>query len=59
LEHLAGPGGPPVLWHLYPPSVVDELRHLWDEREHFLTALDRLPQTFCHHDTFRRNLLVR
>jgi hypothetical protein len=59
LEHLAGPGGPPVLWHLYPPSVIDELRRLWDERERFLTALDRLPQTLCHHDTFRRNLLVR
>jgi hypothetical protein len=59
LEHLAGPDGPPVLWDLYPPSVIDELRRLWDERERFLTALDRLPQTLCHHDTFRRNLLVR
>ena len=24
-----------------------------------LTALDRLPQTLCHHDTFRRNLFAR
>jgi hypothetical protein len=28
-------------------------------RERFLTALDRLPQTFCHLDAFRRNLLHR
>ena len=59
LEHLAGPGGPPLLRQLYPPPVVAELRRLWDERERFLTALDRLPRTFCHHDAFRRNLLVR
>ena len=24
-----------------------------------LTALDRLPTTFCHQDAFRRNLLLR
>ena len=59
LERLAGPGRPPVLEPLYPPPVVAELRRLWDERERFLTALDRLPRTFCHHDAFRRNLLHR
>jgi hypothetical protein len=59
LEKLAGPGAPPLLWQLYPPPVMVELRRLWEERERFLTALDRLPQTFSHHDTFRRNLLVR
>jgi hypothetical protein len=32
---------------------------LWDERERFLTALDRLPRTFCHNDAFRRNQLHR
>jgi Phosphotransferase enzyme family len=59
LERLAGPGGPPLLRQLYPPPVIAELRRLWDERERFLAALDRLPRTFCHHDAFRRNLLVR
>src|SRR5215211_6190672 len=44
---------------LYPPSVVIEITRLWTERERFLTALDRLPQTFCHLDAFRRNLLYR
>jgi Phosphotransferase enzyme family len=59
LERLAGPGGPPLLRQLYPPPVVTGLRRLWDERERFLAALDRLPRTFCHHDAFRRNLLVQ
>jgi hypothetical protein len=59
LERLAGPGGPPVLEQLYPPPVITDLRHLWDERESFLTALDQLPRTLCHHDAFRRNLLGR
>jgi len=33
--------------------------HLWDTREAFLQALDRLPQTLCHRDAFRRNLFAR
>jgi hypothetical protein len=57
LERLAGPGSPPLLHQLYPSPVITELRHLWEERERFLTALDRLPRTFCHHGAFRRNLL--
>ena len=59
LKRLDVPGRPPLLWQLYPPPVIDELRRLWEERERFLTALDRLPRTFSHHDAFRRNLLVR
>ena len=41
------------------PPVVSEITRLWTERERFLAALDRLPRTFCHHDAFRRNLLLR
>jgi hypothetical protein len=59
LPDLAGPEGPPMLQRLYPPPVVREIERLWAERELFLTALDRLPQTFCHQDAFRRNLLLR
>src|SRR3712207_7779326 len=44
---------------LFPYTTLFRSRRLWEERERFLTALDRLPQTFCHHDAFRRNLLVR
>jgi hypothetical protein len=32
---------------------------LWDDREIFLDALDRLPQTLLHRDAFRRNLFIR
>ena len=59
LERLAGSDASPLERMLYPPSVVVEITRLWTERERFLTALDRLPQTFCHLDAFRRNLLHR
>ena len=59
LERLADPGDPALLQQLYPPAVVIEFKRLWTERERFLTALDRLPRTFCHQDAFRRNLLIR
>jgi len=39
--------------------MAGELFHLWAERDSFLRALDRLPQTFCHYDAYRRNLLTR
>lgn len=57
LVHLAECDFSRELNRLYPSSVIAELRRLWDERELFLSALDRLPQTFCHHDAFRRNLM--
>jgi hypothetical protein len=59
LERLAGPGASPLARQLYPSPVVIEITRLWTERERFLAALDRLPQTFCHLDAFRRNLLLR
>jgi len=59
LERLAGSDASPLARQLYPPSVVVEITRLWAERERFLAALDRLPRTFCHHDAFRRNLLLR
>ena len=59
LERLTGLGASPLARQLYPSPVVIEIRRLWTERERFLAALDRLPQTFCHHDAFRRNLLFR
>jgi hypothetical protein len=38
---------------------VDRMLRLWERRQPLLTALDRLPTCFCHHDAFRRNLLLR
>jgi hypothetical protein len=39
--------------------VRERVLRLWDEREHFLNVLNRLPQTFSHFDFSRRNLLIR
>ena len=50
---------PPLLRRSLPSETVAWLRGLWAEREVFLAALDRLPQTVCHHDAFRRNLFAR
>jgi hypothetical protein len=50
---------PALLRQCFPPPVTFWLRELWAERETFLSVLDRLPQTICHHDAFRRNLFAR
>jgi hypothetical protein len=42
-----------------PGDAADRYFRLWEEREVYLDALDRLPQTLCHLDIFRRNLFAR
>jgi hypothetical protein len=42
-----------------PEEDSDQFFHLWAERELYLDTLDRLPQTICHFDLFRRNLFAR
>jgi hypothetical protein len=42
-----------------PEEDSDQFFRLWSERELYLDALDRLPQTICHFDIFRRNLFAR
>jgi len=42
-----------------PGDASNRLFRLWEERDLFLDALDRLPQTLCHLDLFRRNLFAR
>jgi hypothetical protein len=42
-----------------PEKDYDRYSRLWAERELYLGALDRLPQTICHFDTFRRNLFAQ
>jgi hypothetical protein len=49
----------PEIRRWWPQSVVDAILRLWEERDIFCDALERLPQTFCHGDAIRRNLLVR
>jgi hypothetical protein len=49
----------PLVCRWLPGDASDRLFRLWEERDLFLDALDRLPQTLCHLDLFRRNLFAR
>jgi pimeloyl-ACP methyl ester carboxylesterase len=51
---------PPVLrWAIDIPRRDEEIFRLWNEHGLWLDALDRLRQTLCHNDAFRRNLFAR
>ncbi len=43
----------------WPPELRERTLALWAERERLSAALDRLPQTFAHFDSQRRNLMIR
>jgi hypothetical protein len=49
----------PLIRRLLPGAAADELLACWEDRERYLSALERLPRTFCHLDAFRRNLFAR
>jgi hypothetical protein len=49
----------PLVRRLLPGDIRDRFFYLWAERGIYLEALDRLPQTLCHLDIFRRNLFAR
>jgi hypothetical protein len=38
---------------------IGRMRRLWDQRAPLFDVLAHLPDCFCHHDAFRRNLLLR
>ena len=38
---------------------INRMAQLFEQRRPLLAALDRLPICFCHHDAFRRNLILR
>lgn len=48
----------PILRDDLPVDAEAQFKRLWDERERFLSVLDRLPQTFCHQDPVARNLFA-
>jgi len=48
----------PLVRRRWPGDTIDRFFRLWEERNLFLDALDRLPQTICHLDVFRRNLFA-
>jgi hypothetical protein len=49
----------PLAQRLLSTCGMDGILELCAERERFLDVLERLPQTLCHFDAFRRNLLSR
>jgi hypothetical protein len=49
----------PVVRRWLPGEAGDSFFRLWAERGVYFDAIDRLPQTLCHLDLFRRNLFAR
>lgn len=49
----------PLFAELLAGDRVERMLHLWQERTRLLAGLARLPQTLCHRDAFRHNLLAR
>lgn len=43
---------------IFQRDAVEQLDKLWADRHLFLDVVNTLPQTFCHLDAFRRNLVV-
>ena len=59
MEPLRGSLASPWGRRWLPDEDRDQFFHLWAERELYFDALERLPQTICHFDVFRRNLFAR
>lgn len=49
----------PLLQRTLPDATVAQVLRLWADRERLFNVLERLPQTLCHHDLWRKNLLSR
>jgi hypothetical protein len=59
IERLQQPPLPPLLRRACPSDCTSALIQFWSERERFLQALERLPQTVCHLDAWGDNLFAR
>jgi hypothetical protein len=49
----------PLIRRALPGLDVEFIQRTWNERYAIFEAIERLPQTFCHLDAFRRNLFSR
>jgi hypothetical protein len=49
----------PLLCNTAFARFVPAILQLWDEREAWFITLEQLPQTLCHHDMWRKNVLTR
>ncbi len=59
LDNLAPLLETPLARIALPMDARDEIEAIWQERRLFQDALAQQPQTFCHTDAFRRNILHR
>lgn len=48
-----------IVKEAFSPELVERIKELWTESDLYLDSLDRLPQTLCHLDAHRRNLMAR
>ncbi|HVL24363.1 MAG TPA: phosphotransferase [Thermomicrobiales bacterium] len=58
IAHVEHASEQPLVRRAYPPHVAEVYARLWADRQAHHALLDRLPQTFCHLDAFKRNLLL-
>jgi hypothetical protein len=59
VARLAAMRGHPLVERGWPGPALDGVLQLWEEREAFFAALDRLPRTLLHGDASVNNLLAR
>lgn len=57
IANLASRQHDPLVRRAYPPEVASGVLGLWGRRGALLDGLDRLPQTLCHLDAHRGNLI--
>jgi hypothetical protein len=50
--------GDPCARKAFAAPVVREMEQMWEERERFYAAMERLPQVFSHYDYKSRNLFL-
>lgn len=59
IRSIQGAWEHPVVREAFPPQLAGRLLRLWQEREVFLSVLERMPQVLSHLDAFRGNLFGR
>jgi hypothetical protein len=49
----------PLFARIYTAEVAERVLRLWGARQPMIETIARFPQTFCHLDAFRRNIIGR
>ena len=59
IESLPHMAGHPLVKHLYPGRVLDDLLMIWERRYELLGVQDQLTRALAHNDLFPRNVFIR